>query len=477
MYQYSLLDLSRALHAHEITSTELTHYFLNRINQSSILNAFITVDEEKALQDASHADHLLKTKKATRLTGIPLAHKDNLCTKNRLTTCGSKILSTFNAPYNATLVQKLHDKGAVLMGKTNLDEFAMGSSNESSYFGPVKNPWDLDYVPGGSSGGSAAAIAAGLIPFATGSDTGGSIRQPAAFCGISGLKPTYGLISRMGLIAYASSLDQAGPMARSAESLALVLEAMAGFDEQDSTSLDSKIPDYVQHLNAPLLGKKIGLPTDLLSEGIDEAIQQAVGQVADFFRDQGAHIIPITLALTEQWTPCYYLIALAEASSNLSRYDGIRYGYRAKDADNWIELIRQTRTEGFGQEVKRRILAGTYFLSAEHHQAHFVQAQKVRHMIHDELNHHFKTLDFMLMPTTPTPAFCLNETDKSHIQDYACDRFTVAANLAGLPALSIPAGFDPKTHLPLGVQLMGPAYSESLLLNAAHLYQQATTWH
>ena len=325
--------------------------------------------------------------------------------------------------------------------------------------------------------GSAAAIAAGLLPFATGSDTGGSIRQPAAFCGISGLKPTYGLVSRRGLIAYASSLDQAGPMAHSAEDLAIVLQAMAGFDEQDSTSLKSIVPNYIQSLNQPLLGLRIGVPDSFFNDHLDPSINLAIIEAIELFRQHGAQIIPIDLHLSPYWTPCYYLIALAEASSNLARYDGVRFGYRTKTTCDWTDLIQETRTEGFGKEVKRRILAGTYFLSSAHHHDHYVHAQKVRRMIHDELTQTFSNIDLILGPTTPSPAFAFNETALTSVKAYSSDRFTVAANLSGLPALSIPVGFHPKTQLPLGMQLMGPSCSEARLLNVAHIYQRETNWH
>ena len=477
MHTHSITQLSKLLHNKKISSVELTSYYLNRINTAKELNTFISIDEEEAFKQAKAADKHFNTKQASMLTGIPFAHKDNICTKNRLTTCASKILSSFKSPYDATLVKNLAEERPVMLGKTNMDEFAMGSSNESSYFGPVKNPWNLNHVPGGSSGGSAAAIAAGLIPFATGSDTGGSIRQPASFCGISGLKPTYGLVSRLGLIAYASSLDQAGPMAHSAEDLAIILQAMAGFDKHDSTSLNSKIPQYIDCINQPLLGLKIGFPSSFFNDDLDESIHHAILKAIEFFRHQGAQIIPIELNLSPYWTPCYYLIALAEASSNLARYDGMRFGYRTEQTNDWSSLIQETRTEGFGKEVKRRILAGTYFLSSAHHHDHYVHAQKVRRMIHDELIQTFSAVDIILGPTTPTPAFAFNERALDSIKAYSSDRFTVAANLSGLPALSIPVGFHPKTQLPLGMQLMGPPCSEARLLNVAHRYQLETSWH
>jgi len=385
------------------------------------------------------------------------------------------MLANFHAPYQATLVQHLAAQGTVLVGKTNMDEFAMGSANENSYFGPVKNPWNLDYVPGGSSGGSAAAVAAGLVPFATGSDTGGSIRQPAAFCGISGIKPTYGLVSRFGMVAYASSLDQAGPMARSVEDLAYILNTMSAFDENDSTSVNNPRPDYPAALNTPVKSMRIGLPASFFQPQVDQDIQQAMTAALKLFEQAGADIVELNLPLQSLWVPCYYVIACAEASSNLSRYDGIRFGHRTANADSLSELITRSRDEGFGMEVKRRILTGTYVLSSGYFDDYYVQAQKVRRMIQQELNEALTKVDVILGPTTPTCAFKLGETVSDPTQRYLADVFTVAANLAGLPALSIPAGTS--KGLPIGMQLMGAHFSEPRLLSLAHYYQQHTSWH
>ncbi|WP_028389561.1 Asp-tRNA(Asn)/Glu-tRNA(Gln) amidotransferase subunit GatA [Legionella fairfieldensis] len=475
MHNQSLFELSQSLQQGEFSSEELTQHYLQRIKQHSSLNAFISIDEEQALKFAAIADQQLQTGRANALTGIPMAHKDIFCTKNLPTTCGSKMLEHFYAPYEATLVKKLREQKAVLLGKTNMDEFAMGSANENSYFGAVKNPWNLDYVPGGSSGGSAAAVAADLVPFATGSDTGGSIRQPAAFCGISGIKPTYSLISRFGMVAYASSLDQAGPMARSAADLALILQAMAGFDHNDSTSANRIIPDYLSTLNGSIKGLRIGLPSCFFSKEINEDIQQAIHKAVTLFQQEGAIIIELNLSLQPLWVPCYYVIACAEASSNLARYDGIRFGYRSTKGNSLREQITNTRIEGFGLEVKRRILTGTYVLSSGYFDAYYLQALKIRRLIQQELLQTLDKVDLILGPTTPACAFKSGETNINPVQNYLADIFTVAANLAGLPALSIPAGFS--QGLPIGMQLMGNHFNEALLLKSAHFYQQHTGWH
>ena len=476
MHNHSLRALCLQLQKKELSSTELTQYYLNRIQKTKTLNAFISVDETSAFALAALADKQLQSGSHKKLTGIPLAHKDNFCTESMATTCGSKMLAEFYAPYSATIVKRLAEQGAILVGKTNMDEFAMGSSNESSYFGPVKNPWDLTRVPGGSSGGSAAAVAAGLVPFATGSDTGGSIRQPAAFCGISGLKPTYGTVSRFGLVAYASSLDQAGPLARSAEDLALLFDVMAGFDQQDSTSINATLGNCVSALNTPLKPLRIGLPQGFLDCPTDPEIQEAIRQALLVFEQAGAEIVDIKLPLQSVWVPCYYVIACAEASSNLSRYDGIRFGFRAPNANSIRELVTQSRTEGFGMEVKRRILTGTQVLSAGYFDDYYVQAQKIRRMIQQELQSALSTVDVIISPTTPTCAFKLNEPTPNPTERYLADIFTVAANLAGLPAVSIPAGFN-RDGLPIGMQLMGAHFSEARLLSLAHYYQQVTDWH
>ncbi|WP_419418807.1 Asp-tRNA(Asn)/Glu-tRNA(Gln) amidotransferase subunit GatA [Legionella sp. D16C41] len=472
----SLHSIITALKNKQISSVELTNSYIKRIHAYKDLNAFISLDEEYALNQARKADALLNTNKAKTLTGIPLAHKDIFCTYRLPTTCGSKMLANFQSPYQATIVNQLQEEGAIMLGKTNMDEFAMGSSNENSYFGPVKNPWNVNCVPGGSSGGSAAAVAAGLIPFATGSDTGGSIRQPAAFCGISGIKPTYGLASRFGMVAFASSLDQAGPMARSAEDLALILEIMTGFDHKDSTSINKPTVNYRASLNQSIKGLKIGLPSNFLQKDVDVAIQSAIKTAVKQLEEAGAIIIPLELSLQPLWVPCYYVIACAEASSNLSRYDGIRFGYRSKRAATLQELITYSRSEGFGAEVKRRILTGTYVLSSGYYDAYYLQALKIRQLIQQELLSTLAKVDVILGPTTPTCAFPLGHQITNPVQTYLADVFTVAANLAGLPALSIPAGFN-QDNLPIGMQLIGNHFSEALLLNVAHQYQQITNWH
>ncbi|STX29292.1 aspartyl/glutamyl-tRNA amidotransferase subunit A [Legionella beliardensis] len=471
----SLQSIVDALKNKKISSVELINHYIKRIQAHKELNAFISLNEDYALIQAKEADQLIQAGHAKQLTGIPIAHKDIFCTHQLPTTCGSKMLANFQSPYQATIVNRLQQAGAITLGKTNMDEFAMGSSNENSYFGPVKNPWDIDCVPGGSSGGSAAAVAASLIPFATGSDTGGSIRQPAAFCGISGIKPTYGLASRFGMVAFASSLDQAGPMARSAEDLALILQIMAGFDSNDSTSIDKPIPNYTATLTNSLKNLKIGLPACFLQNEMDTAIQDALQKAIKLLEQAGAIIIPLELSLQPQWVPCYYVIACAEASANLARYDGLRFGHRSTKAATLQELITQSRTEGFGTEVKRRILTGTYVLSSGYYDAYYLQALKTRRLIQQELLSTLEQVDVILGPTTPTCAFKLGHSAADPIQNYLADVFTVAANLAGLPALSIPVGF--KANLPIGMQLMGKHFSEALLLNVAHQYQQMTHWH
>ena len=475
MNQLSLSQLSQALQNKEFTSLELTQYFIQKIHAQQNLNAFISLDEEQALISANEADKIIQAGKGKTLTGIPMAVKDLYCTQRMRTTCGSKMLANFYAPYEATIVSKLINSGAILLGKTNMDEFAMGSSTETSAYGNTKNPLDISRVPGGSSGGSAAAVAAQLIPYSIGSDTGGSIRQPAAFCGISGIKPTYGLVSRFGMVAYASSLDQAGPLARTAEDLSIVLEAISGFDPRDSTSIEKSIPHYSEELNKPTNTLKIGLPSCFFQPQVEEGIQKAILNAVDVFKAMGATIIPVDLNLQTLWVPCYYVIACAEASSNLSRYDGLRFGHRSTKAANLVELITQSRSEGFGAEVKRRILTGTHVLSAGYFDAYYLQAQKIRRLIQEELLATLKTVDVILGPTTPTCAFKLGEKVTDPVQNYLADVFTVAANLAGIPALSIPAGFS--NNLPVGLQLMGKHFSESTLLCLAHQYQQNTNWH
>lgn len=475
MDQLSLKQTAQALRDKTFTSVELTQHYIQQITTQKNLNAFISVDEEQALFEAAQADERLAAGADSLLCGIPMAVKDLFCSTRLKTTCGSKMLAEFQAPYEATAIQKLKDKGAITLGKTNMDEFAMGSANENSYFGPVLNPWDNTRVPGGSSGGSAAAVAGGLAPFAIGSDTGGSIRQPAAFCGISGIKPTYGLISRYGMVAYASSLDQAGPMARHVEDLAIILQSMAGYDLKDSTSVEAKLPDYLGELSKPLEDLRIGLPSCFFQPQVDEGIQAAVLDAVQVFKQLGAEVIELDLQLQPLWVPAYYVIACAEASSNLSRYDGLRFGYRGSKTASLTELITSSRSEGFGLEVKRRILTGTHVLSAGYFDAYYLQAQKIRRMIQSELNRALLSVDVILGPTTPTAAFKSGEKNSDPVQNYLADVFTVAANLAGLPALSIPAGFH--HGLPVGIQLMGRQFTEGRMLQIAHHYQQQTDWH
>lgn len=475
MHTQSIRSLVNALQTKQICSVELVNHYLNRIKQASALNAFISIDEEHATRMAMHADVLLKKGNAPYLTGIPMAHKDIFCTKTMPTTCASKMLANFTSPYDATLVKRLAENGTIMLGKTNLDEFAMGSTNESSFFGPVKNPWNLEHVPGGSSGGSAAAVAARLIPFATATDTGGSIRQPAAFSGVTGLKPTYGLISRFGQIAYASSLDQAGILTNSADDLALTMNAIAGFDEQDSTSINQPVLPFTREFETPIKPMRIGLPSCFFSSGVEPDIEKAILAALDLFKQAGAEIVEVDLKLLHYWVPCYYVIACAEASSNLSRYDGIRFGYRAMNTKDIRELITRSRSEGFGMQVKRRILTGTQVLSSELFDAYYVKAQKVRRLISNELQEVLSKVDMILGPTTPTCAFKFGELQCDKEQYKLADIFTVSANLAGLPALSIPAGFS--NGLPIGMQLIGKHFSEATLLKAAHHYQQWTDWH
>ncbi|MBA2652486.1 MAG: Asp-tRNA(Asn)/Glu-tRNA(Gln) amidotransferase subunit GatA [Tatlockia sp.] len=475
MHKLSLSELIAGLRQGEFSSKELTQHCLNRIQQFKSLNAFISIDEEQALVAADKADKWIKTGQAKALTGIPMAHKDIFCTNSMPTTCGSKMLEHFYSPYQATVVNKLEEQGSILIGKTNMDEFAMGSANENSYFGAVKNPWNIEHVPGGSSGGSAAAVAAGLVPFATGTDTGGSIRQPAAFCGVSGIKPTYGLVSRFGMVAFASSLDQAGPMAASAEDLALILQAMVGFDHKDSTSVNQAIPNYSAALNQPIKGLRIGLPSCFFQKEVDSDIQAAIKEAVKIFEQGGATIIELDLSLQPLWVPCYYVIAGAEASSNLSRFDGVRFGFHSEIGDSFREQVTNTRTEGFGMEVKRRIFTGTHVLSSGYFDDYFLQALKIRRLIQQELQHCLTQVDLIIGPTTPTCAFKLGEKIADPVQNYLADVFTVAANLAGLPAMSIPAGFS--KGLPIGMQLISKHFQESLLLQCASYFQQSTNWH
>jgi aspartyl-tRNA(Asn)/glutamyl-tRNA(Gln) amidotransferase subunit A len=475
----SLTELSAALAVRNISSVELTRVFLDRIAKlNGALNAFIWPEKTRdvSLAQARAADDRRATGDAGPLTGIPIAFKDIYCTKGVHTTCGSRMLENFVSPYDAHVVEQFGRAGAVLLGKCNMDQFAMGSSNESSYFGLVRNPWARKRVPGGSSGGSAAAVAARMAPAATGTDTGGSTRQPAAFSGICGLRPTYGLVSRYGLVAFASSLDQAGPLARSAADLALLLNVMAGFDARDSTSVDRPKEDYTRALDADLKGLRIGIPREYFAEGLEPGVRMAVEQAVSWFTSQGAVRVELQLPLTRLAVPAYYVIAPAEASSNLSRFDGVRYGHRAPEHADLIDMYCRTRAEGFGDEVKRRILVGTYVLSHGYYDAYYLQAQKVRRLIAHELSRAFERCDVILGPTAPTTAFEIGAKAEDPVQMYLGDIFTIPAPLAGLPAMSIPCGFD-AAGLPVGLQLMGRHFSEALLLCAAHRYQQATDWH
>jgi aspartyl-tRNA(Asn)/glutamyl-tRNA(Gln) amidotransferase subunit A len=473
----TLTELAGALAAKRISSVELTGLFLRRIKDlNPRLNAFITVDEERSLSEARAADARRAKGAASPLEGIPIAHKDIYCTRGLRTTCGSRMLAGFVSPYDAHVVERLSAAGAVLLGKTNMDEFAMGSSNENSHFGPVRNPWDGARVPGGSSGGSAAAVAARMAPAATGTDTGGSIRQPAALTGTSGLRPTYGVVSRYGLVAFASSLDQGGPIAKSAQDLALLMNAMAGFDARDSTSLERPAEDYARALDLDLAGLRIGVPKEYFAEGLEPAVRERVGEAIGWFESRGAKRVEVALPNTPLALPAYYVLAPAEASSNLSRFDGVRYGHRAREFADLADMYRRTRAEGFGAEVKRRILIGTYVLSHGYYDAYYLQAQKIRRLIARDFAEAFRRCDLVMGPTAPGTAFALGAKTDDPVQMYLGDIFTIPAPLAGLPALSIPCGFD-QAGLPVGLQITGDHFSEARLLGAAHRYQQATDWH
>ena len=476
MLDLSVTELAAALTAKKVSSAELTRAFLGRIDRLKDLNAFITVDEAGALDRARRADELRARGKAGPMTGIPFAYKDIYCTRGLRTTCGSRMLENFVSPYDAHVVEQFSAAGAVALGKCNMDEFAMGSSNENSYFGPVRNPWDRKRVPGGSSGGSAAAVAARMVPAATGTDTGGSVRQPAAFSGVCGLRPTYGLVSRYGLIAFASSLDQAGPIARSAQDLALLMNVMAGHDARDSTSVERPKEDYTSALSLSIKGKRVGIPNEYFGGGLEPAVRKSVESAVAWFKSQGAHLVEVALPHTAVAVAAYYVIAPAEASSNLSRYDGVRYGHRAKDYGDLVDMYCRTRAEGFGAEVKGRILVGTYVLSHGYYDAYYLQAQKIRRLIARDFEKAFSQVDFICGPTAPTTAFELGARTDDPVQMYLGDVFTIPAPLAGLPALSIPCGFDEK-GLPVGLQLTGRHFSEALLLGVAHAYQQASDWH
>ena len=476
LHEMSVTELAAALRTREVSSVELTEAFLARIAlHQGELNAFISVTAEGALAQAAAADKRLRTDGAPPLTGVPIAHKDIFCTRDVKTTCGSRMLANFVSPYDATVVERLRAAGVVMLGKTNMDEFAMGSSNETSFFGPVRNPWDSSRVPGGSSGGSAAAVAARLAPAATATDTGGSIRQPAALCGVTGIKPTYGRVSRYGMIAFASSLDQGGLITISAEDASLLLGAMAGFDERDSTSVELPVPDYAAALEQPLKGLKIGLLKEFFDEGLDGAIKQHVLAALEVLSAQGAVLKEVSLPSLPLSVPTYYVVATAECSSNLARFDGVRYGYRCENPRDLLDLYQRSRGEGFGAEVKRRIMTGTYVLSAGYYDAFYLKAQRVRQLISNDFERAFHEVDVLIGPTTPTTAFELGAKSGDPVTMYLNDIYTIGANLAGLPAMSVPCGLA--QDLPVGMQIIGPHFTEERLLNVAHRYQRETDWH
>ena len=475
-HNLSLKEQLQGLKKGSFSSTELTSHYLERIEKyDDELNSFISITAERALIQAQNSDERYANNQAYGLDGIPLAHKDIFCTKDVLTTCGSKMLHNFVSPYSSTVYEKLDAQGMVMLGKTNMDEFAMGSSNETSYFGPVKNPWNKEYVPGGSSGGSAACVAANLTPVATATDTGGSIRQPASLCGLTGIKPTYGRVSRYGMIAFASSLDQGGVLAKSAEDAALILEAMSGYDPKDSTSLNVKHIDFQTNLNESIKNLNIGLPKEFFDTELPPYLQKSIQESVDVYKHLGANIVEISLPNINLSLPIYYIIAPAECSANLSRYDGVRYGYRCKNPKDIDDLFMRTREEGFGSEVKRRILIGTYALSAGYYDAYYLKAQKCRQLVANDFAEAFKKVDVILSPTTPGTAFKSGEKTSDPVEMYLQDIFTIPANLAGLPALSIPCGEH--EGLPLGLQLVGNSLQESKLLQFAQAFQSNTDWH
>ena len=476
MHNYTIAKLIKGLQNKEFSSVELTQHFLDRISQlNDDYNAVITVTSEQALSAAALADQRLANGDAPAMCGIPILHKDIFCTNGVRTSCGSKMLDNFVPPYDATVVENFARDGAVMLGKTNMDEFAMGSSNETSFYGPVKNPWATDSVPGGSSGGSAAAIAARLAPGATATDTGGSIRQPAALCGISGLKPTYGRVSRWGMIAFASSLDQAGPMARTAEDCAIMLNCMASFDEKDSTSVNQSVPDYTASLGNSIKGLKIGIPKEYFSEGLDRGTEIAVRKALADLEAQGAQLVKISLPNSHLSVPAYYVIAPAEASANLSRFDGVKYGYRCENPKDLQDMYCRSRTEGFGEEVQRRILIGTYCLSAGYYDAYYGKAQQVRQLIQQDFSDAFKSVDLIMGPTCPSPAFKFGAKGDDPVAMYLEDIYTIATNLAGLPGMSVPCGMVEEK--PVGLQIIGNYFDEARMLNVAHQFQQITNWH
>ena len=479
MHTKTLAQLSALLHSKQVSATELAQHFLDRIAKSD-LNAFLHVDPALTLQQAASADAKLASGNATALTGIPIAHKDIFVTRSLRSTAGSRMLENYTSPFDATVVEKLAQAGMVTLGKLNCDEFAMGSSNENSYFGAVKNPWDKTAVPGGSSGGSAAAIAARLTPATTGTDTGGSIRQPAAFCGVTGIKPTYGSVSRYGMIAFASSLDQGGPIAQTAEDCGMLLNAIVGFDEKDSTSIERKAEDFNRDLNKSLQGLRIGVPKEFFSDGLAADVEEAVRAALAEYVKLGAILVDITLPKTALSIPVYYVIAPAEASSNLSRFDGVRYGHRAADYKDLNDMYRQSRTEGFGDEVKRRILVGAYVLSHGYYDAYYLQAQKIRRLIAQDFAAAFEQCDVIMGPVAPTVAWDLGAQSDDPVANYLADIFTLSTSLAGLPGMSIPCGFgqgEKNGKRPVGLQLIGNYFDEARLLNVAHQYQQVTDWH
>jgi aspartyl-tRNA(Asn)/glutamyl-tRNA(Gln) amidotransferase subunit A len=476
MHKLTLAELARKLRAKEFSVTELTRRYLERIEAAQPkLNAFVSVTGEAALAEAAAADRALASGQAGPLTGLPLAHKDIFCTAGVKTTCGSRMLDNFVSPYDATVVEKLKAAGMIMLGKANMDEFAMGSSNETSFYGPVRNPWDPALVPGGSSGGSAAAVAARIAPIATATDTGGSIRQPASLCGVTGIKPTYGRVSRYGMIAFASSLDQGGLISLSAEDAAMVLGAMSGFDPRDSTSVDRPVPNYLAGLEKPLAGLKIGLIAEFFEKGLDPAVEKCIREALAVYEKLGAKLVEVKLPALPLSVPTYYVVAPAEASSNLARFDGVRYGYRAKDPKDLLDLYKRSRGEGFGAEVKRRIMTGTYVLSAGYYDAYYLKAQRVRQLINQDFKRAFGEVDVLMGPTAPDVAFAIGAKTSDPIQMYLNDIYTIGANLAGVPAMSIPCGFV--RNLPVGLQICGPHFGEERLLNVAHMFQKATDWH
>ena len=476
MQNLTLKELSEGLKQKKFSSLELTKFFLNRLDlHNSSINAFITIDKDKSLAMAKRADEIIKEGNQDYLTGIPIAQKDIFCAEGWKTTCGSKMLDNFIAPYDSTVISKFNAAGAVNLGKTNMDEFAMGSSNETSYYGNVKNPWDIKTVPGGSSGGSAAAVAGMLAPAATATDTGGSIRQPASLCGLTGLKPTYGLVSRYGMIAFASSLDPAGPMCHTAEDCAAMMNVMSGHDPKDSTSIEREKENYLTGINNSIKGLKIGVPKEFFSEGLDSEVEKIIEQGISEYKKLGAEIVEISLPNNHLSIPVYYVIAPAEASSNLSRYDGVRYGYRTKEYDDLMDMYCKTREEGFGDEVKRRIMIGTYVLSAGYYDAYYLKAQKIRRLISEDFKKAFEKCDVILGPSAPSVAFPIGDKKEDPLKMYMQDVYTISTNLAGLPGLSMPGGL--MNNLPVGIQLIGNYFSEAKLLNIAHIFQTSTNWH